>query len=162
MYLLAGLFGLMALASLTLAGLSMVPVRAPPRGDMGGSPPAQNNDDGSLFARMGLLDMPWSDHLAGADRVSEPDGSSGGPGPVEGAAPWLDYDAAEDHLVVIYDDRGGCGDPQVALVPREGDPSVTEILLGGRVLACLPTAAAPPLSAIFLVGESAASALAAA
>lgn len=150
MYLLAGFFGLMALASLTLVGFSAVPEGAPPEDDAELGPFPLGEGD-TLFARMGLLDMAWPD-------APDLEGATALPVVPAEAAHWLDYDAAEEHLVVIYDDSAA-GDPQLALVPRAGDPAITEILVGGRVLASLPTVAAPPLSAIFLLGESAAAAL---
>ncbi|SMX38395.1 hypothetical protein [Maliponia aquimaris] len=159
MYLLAGFFGLMALASVTLAGFSVLPEDAPPddEDDDPGPFPMRGEGD-TLFARMGLVDMPWPEPLAAP---AVPQGAvSCAPGGAADPSPWLDYDADEEHLVVIYDDTGQGEDPQLALVPRADDPAITEIVVGGRVLASLPTAGAPPLSAIFLLGESAAAALA--
>ncbi|ASP20747.1 hypothetical protein ANTHELSMS3_02067 [Antarctobacter heliothermus] len=71
----------------------------------------------------------------------------------------LDYDAAEDQLLIVFDDSTPGPEPQLEMRLSKDDPDTTEIRLGGRVLANLPTDEAPPLSSIFLVGESDAAAL---
>lgn len=120
-------------------------------------------DGQSLFARMGLIHLPGMDAVeedeptdpgAGAlrldaFRIDEPDA----PAELAGADP-LDYDAEEDQLVIVYDDSAGGPEPELEISAREDDPDTTDIRLGGTVLASLPTAEAPPLSSIVLVGES--------
>ena len=122
----------------------------------------------SLFARMGLIHLPGPDPFeevvpgetgAGALRLDvfradEPDA----PAELAGAEP-LDYDAEEDQLVIVYDDSAGGPEPELEISARKDDPDTTDIRLGGAVLASLPTAEAPPLTSIVLVGESDAAAL---
>lgn len=71
----------------------------------------------------------------------------------------LDYDAAEDQLLIVFDDSTPGLEPELEMRLSKDDPDTTEIRLGGRVLENLPTDEAPPLSSIFLVGESDAAAL---
>ncbi|WP_417206321.1 hypothetical protein [Antarctobacter sp.] len=82
----------------------------------------------------------------------EPDA---GPMPVE----QLTYDAAQDRLMIVFDDSTPGPEPELELRVSDDDPETTEIRLGDTVLASLPTVEAPPLSAIVLVGESEAAAL---
>ncbi|MCR9274076.1 MULTISPECIES: hypothetical protein [Mameliella] len=144
-----------------------------PQGIDEGTPEGTALEDGrSLFARMGLI------NLAGLDPVEDAELADTGAGALQlesfgvdvpaapddasaelaGADP-LDYDAEEDQLVIVYDDSAGGPEPELEVSAREDDPETTEIRLGGTVLASLPTAEAPPLSLIVLVGESDAAAL---
>ncbi|WP_323770568.1 hypothetical protein [Antarctobacter sp.] len=89
---------------------------------------------------------------ADADPDSDPDS---GPEPVE----QLTYDAAQDQLLIVFDDSTPGPEPELELRVSDDNPETTEIRLGDTVLASLPTDEAPPLSAIVLVGESDAAAL---
>ncbi|SNS63572.1 hypothetical protein [Antarctobacter heliothermus] len=71
----------------------------------------------------------------------------------------LDYDATEDQLLIVFDDSTPGSEPELELRISKDDPDTTEIRLGDRVLAHLPTDEAPPLSSLILVGESDAAAL---
>jgi hypothetical protein len=75
------------------------------------------------------------------------------------SAELLDFDAAEDQIVIVYDDSGE-GLPELDIRISSDDPDVTEILLDGEVLTTLPTEGAPTLDALVLVGESVAAQLA--
>lgn len=145
------------------------------------------NDGRSLFDRMGLINM-FDDapsDIGAADpaqadesqgvaevlklhgfRLQAEDGLPESALPPDGTDPdgvdsvdWLDYDAVEDQLLIVFDDSGDGPEPELELRIREDDPDTTEIRLGDRVLAILPTDEAPPLSSIILVGESDAAAL---
>ncbi|GAA4222623.1 hypothetical protein GGQ68_001052 [Sagittula marina] len=70
------------------------------------------------------------------------------------AAMMLDYDAAEDQIVIVYDDSELDTAPEVEMRVSKTNSDVTEILLNGQVLTMLPTADAPALDQLFLVGES--------
>ncbi|WP_305968745.1 MULTISPECIES: hypothetical protein [unclassified Mameliella] len=203
MYLLAGLMGLMALGSVAIVSIGDDPDEALADGgedgddDMPTSPlspvslgvfqffpqgigteegapgEASLEDGRSLFARMGLINLPGLDAVeeagpgAGALRLDAfrveaaevLTGTSEDETAVLAAADRLDYDDAEDQLVIVYDDSAGGPEPELDVSAREDDPDTTDIRLGGTVLASLPTAEAPPLSSIVLVGESDAAAL---
>jgi hypothetical protein len=75
-----------------------------------------------------------------------------------GAATLGDYDPSEDQIVIVFDDSGA-HEPEVSIRASETDPDISEIVLDGVVLTTLPTAGAPPLDALVLVGESLADAL---
>lgn len=209
MYLLAGLLGMMALGSVAIVtvgdgGDDPVPAGddpcdPPPEdpGDMLDDLPADGaqmpGDDGpeedvvedgrSLFARMGLINLPGLDPVSGPDPLDGPPDGAADPGGAEvldldafrvrpeaaatdampetlpdAGAP-LDYDVAEDQLVIVFDDSAGCPEPELDMRVSGDDPDTTEITLDGTVLARLPTETAPPLSSIVLVGESDAVAL---
>ncbi|MEQ5869973.1 hypothetical protein J4E08_08670 [Sagittula sp. NFXS13] len=70
------------------------------------------------------------------------------------AATMMDYDAAEDQIVIVYDDSALDTAPEVEIRVSKTNSDVTEILLNGQVLTMLPTADAPALDQLFLVGES--------
>jgi len=70
------------------------------------------------------------------------------------AAYMMDYDAQEDQILIVYDDSASSDEPEVQIRPTEGDPDMSEIVMDGVVLSTLPTADAPPLESIVLVGES--------
>lgn len=81
----------------------------------------------------------------------------------DGEAPTLmDFDRAEDRMLVFYDDSDGAAPPDLALRPSAETPGMTEILSDGAPLAIMPDADAPALDSIVLLGESAAAALGAA
>ncbi|BBU57991.1 hypothetical protein KU6B_42560 [Mameliella alba] len=148
-----------------------------PQGIDEGTPEGAALEDGrSLFARMGLINLAGLDPVEDAELaetgtetgagalqlesfgVDVPAASDDASAELAGADP-LDYDAEQDQLVIVYDDSAGGPEPELEVSAREDDPETTEIRLGGTVLACLPTAEAPPLSSIVLVGESDAAAL---
>lgn len=68
----------------------------------------------------------------------------------------MDFDPEEDQMLVVYDDSDGAPAPELALQRSADAPGLTEIRLGGALLAVLPDADVPPLEAIVLLGESAA------
>ena len=185
MYFLAGLLGMMALGSVAIAGTVTDEDDGAPEdeGVRGTDTPRDLSDDpfpaASLFAQMGLINVPEGE-VDGAVYASDvtpfvdvmeamgilPLGDflvdEGG----RGALPpdVLGFDPAEEHLVVLYDDSlydddADAPDPQLDMRPRAEDPDWMYILLDGAVVASLPTQEAPPLSAIVLMGESAAAAL---
>jgi hypothetical protein len=172
MYMLAGLMGMMALGSVAIAGAGLLDqedvaedddlldeteVDDAPRPD-----PEVAEDGRSLFARMGLINMPgMADGSSPAVSDVETDGGpllleaflvdpSAGPDTPE----IMEFDAEEEQLLVIFDDSNGDADPSLDLRVRADDPETTDILVDGVALASLPTAETPPLSSIVLVGES--------
>ncbi|MBY6160589.1 hypothetical protein KUV73_05065 [Mameliella alba] len=197
MYLLAGLMGLMALGSVAIVSIGededplpegandegddMSPASLADfqfrmdvdwDGDAGALPDDEVLEEGrSLFARMGLINMPGLEPVAEPDPIGPAPGADlldldasrvsaqteeGGGGHT--SAP-LDFDASEDQLVIVYDDSLDAPEPELDMAPRPDNPEMTDIRLGGTVLASLPTAEAPPLESIVLVGESDAAAL---
>ncbi|WHZ36217.1 calcium-binding protein [Sagittula sp. MA-2] len=70
------------------------------------------------------------------------------------AAELVDYDAAEDQLVIVFDDSPGNAEPELEIRLSADNPAVTEIVLNGHVLTTMPTADAPTLEGLVLVGES--------
>lgn len=201
MFFLSGLLGMMALGSVAIVSTGAFdddPLTEGPSPDHGGGPDPGDEDStdwhaaqrefgqtpdlptqtrgaddpgGSLFARMGLINMPFDDgaprvavlpELAAEAPASDAPHLPVGPEPVEATREQtevIDFDEAEDQLVIIYDDSAGGGDPTMEMRASAEDPGVTEIVVDGTVLGRLPTSEAPPLSAIFLVGESTAAAL---
>ena len=73
------------------------------------------------------------------------------------AATLMDFDPAEDQLMVLYQDIPGQPDPELSIRASAVSPGVVEILLDGEVLAELPEADAPTLDSIVLIAESSAS-----
>ena len=69
----------------------------------------------------------------------------------------MDFDPAEDQLMVLYQDIPGQPDPELSIRASAVSPGVVEILLDGEVLAELPEADAPTLDSIVLIAESSAS-----
>ncbi|SDY72763.1 calcium-binding protein [Citreimonas salinaria] len=70
-----------------------------------------------------------------------------------GAAQLMDFDPAEDQIVILYDDSDA-GAPQVDMRPNDEDPTRTEILIDGAVVSVLATADAPALADLVLIGEA--------
>ena len=66
----------------------------------------------------------------------------------------LDYTAAEDSLMVVYDDQGG-PDPELALESDEDDPTTQHILLNGVRIAGVADAAGLTADQITLVAQTA-------
>ena len=94
--------------------------------------------------------------------------ATGGPGsdsfalqadPAEGEAALMDFDAAEDKMMVVYDDAGP--PPDLTLEVRSDLPGLTGIAANGDVMAWLPEEDAPSLEDIVLVAHSQAPAIAA-
>lgn len=69
------------------------------------------------------------------------------------AATLMDFDAVEDQVVVVYDDRSGAV-PEVELRDSPTEPGMMELLVDGEVLAVMPGAEAPDPGDIVLIGES--------
>jgi hypothetical protein len=74
----------------------------------------------------------------------------------------VDFNSADDQLVVIYDDAGGAAEPRLELRANPDDPSMTQVTLDGQVISELSSDAAPGLGDIVLMGASDAAHLAAA
>ena len=74
---------------------------------------------------------------------------------VNETAQLLDFDGAEDQLMVVYNDAAHGEAPDVDMRINPKNPSLTEIMLGDRVLASLPTQDAPPIDAVVMIGERA-------
>lgn len=75
------------------------------------------------------------------------------------AAELADFDAAEDQLVVVFDDSDGAGAPEIDIQLSPTDPDLIEIRSDGVVLASVHVDEAPQIGNIALVGASVASAL---
>lgn len=115
----------------------------------------------------------WRDYLnggAGDDTLRGGDGDvlTGGAGADilvldpsgEGAAiEIMDFDAAQDQIVILYEETGGGAAPEIDMRPHPEDPELAEILLDGRVVSTLPRDALPGVEGILLVPESAAAQL---
>lgn len=115
----------------------------------------------------------WRDYLnggAGDDTLRGGDGDvlTGGAGADilvldpsgEGAAiEIMDFDAAQDQIVILYEETGGGAAPEIDMRPHAEDPELAEILLDGRVVSTLPRDALPGVEGILLVPESAAAQL---
>ena len=71
------------------------------------------------------------------------------------AARLMDFDAAEDQLLVVFDDSDTDEGPELELRSDPDDPEVTQILVGGTVMAVLPTLDMPSPDQIVLIGASA-------
>lgn len=65
----------------------------------------------------------------------------------------LDFDEAEDQLMVVYDELPSGETPDLGMRLSAEDPSVTEILLDDQVLATMPTEDAPALESVVLIAE---------
>ncbi|MDA7425785.1 calcium-binding protein [Thalassococcus lentus] len=74
------------------------------------------------------------------------------------AAELVDFDSAEDQIMIVYDDSTN-DEPELDIRLSADDPNISEIVLDGHVVSTLPTADAPGLDAVVLVGESTAQAL---
>lgn len=76
------------------------------------------------------------------------------------ASELADYDSGEDQLVIVYDDADGAGEPELEIRVSATDPAVTEIVMDGQVLTTMPTADAPAIESLVLIGESVAAQMA--
>lgn len=65
----------------------------------------------------------------------------------------LDYDSAEDSLMVVYDDLSD-QEPEVTLEPDEMDPETTHIVLNGVRITAVANAADLTLDQIALIGQT--------
>lgn len=70
-----------------------------------------------------------------------------------------DFDAAEDQIVIVFDDSDTEADPDLTIRVSEADPALSEIVVDGQVLGTVATAHAPSPDMIVLVGESVAGSL---
>jgi hypothetical protein len=191
MYLLAGLMGMMALGSVAIVGAEAFHSDdCAEQGDDDLTSDADQvdgpaidadwtEDRGSLFARMGLINMPWpegeqavpaADVLTGCVADAATMGGAAAlslaafriPDPVKRpplAGDLLTFDPEEEQLLIVYEGGGGSGGPTLELRIRYDDPETTDILVNSAVVASLRTSEAPPRSAIVLVREDEALAL---
>ena len=66
-----------------------------------------------------------------------------------GASTLMDFDAAEDQLVILFDDTTGPA-PEVTLIDSTDTPGMVEVQLDGQTVTTLPAATAPQVGAIAL------------
>lgn len=170
MFFLAGLLGMMALGSVVMVSTSSDDDDVP-EDDI--QPETEDAFDGhgdastSLFEQMGLpngsTDTVFNDD---ATDLEDDAGAIGGTTQDasfdrgdENVAQFTDFNGAEDQLMVVYDDSTGDESPELEMRQSADDENTTEIVVGGVVLATIPTEDAPVLDAVVLVGESTASEL---
>lgn len=139
-----------------------------------GSDTLMGGDGDDLLSGLDDGDAPAVDYLNGHDGddtlvVGRGDVATGGAGadlimlgewlqaPAGGVDPGavqlMDFDPAEDQIVILYDDSSA-GAPQVELRASADDPDRTEILIDGVVVSLLATADAPDVSDLVLIGEA--------
>lgn len=176
MFFLAGLLGMMALGSVVMVSTSA----DEDSGDDADIQPetdtlqdtAQDIDGGaipSLFEQMGLpqdsaagvfddeAENDWPDETVASASLFEDVLPADRDIADEDVVQFTDFDQREDQLMVVFDDSEGEESPELEIRLSEGDENTTELVVGGIVVATLPTEDAPVLDAIVLVGESAAS-----
>lgn len=174
MFFLAGLLGMMALGSVVMVSTS--PDDDELAEDTSNPVPEDGFDGGgdismSLFEQMGLPQSGTEAGLNSDDTDMHSDTHAGeiiaGGATDNGSlaadddmAQFMDFDRAEDQLMVVYDDSMGEESPELEIRPSAEDENTTEVVVGGIVLATMPTEDAPVLDSVVLVGESTASELA--
>ena len=87
-----------------------------------------------------------------------PDFSTATVSPVTAILEIADFDAADDDLLLVWDDSAG-EEPDLRLAASETDPEILELLIGDVVMARVPAASGLTTDHVALLPQSAAQAL---